>query len=424
MVAVIDQAILSATNLIIGLLFIRLATKVDYGVYAQLFTALLLAQSIHSALISGPLVTLGGKRRARGMQSLAAHLFRVQTVISLILVVVAFLGIKTAALGFELPALSTEVAIAFALALGGLWLREFVREIHFVQLKPHRTLVVDLLYVAVVGLGLLVASVTDHFSSATVFAVIALGNLVAGSWGLARSGVQPFANHGRARKPLRESWQLARWSLPGVGVTWGNNYSFPYIVALVLGATAVADVFAARLLLMPAGLCVVAWVSVFLPRASRWVGQGDFATLRRAQTLSVMGLWALVGLYFGALMLLYAPLETYVLGEQYAGLQMLAAAWAVFFAANALRQAGTLALVAGGYYRQLFWYSVAAIVVSIPVVVVLTFKLGRIGPMLGLVVGELLVAAMAWVHGWPMLKREWTPKRSDEAAAAPVAGAS
>lgn len=53
----IDQAWLSALNLALGLVLIRLATKETYGIYAQLYVGALFVVSVSDSLIINPLTT-------------------------------------------------------------------------------------------------------------------------------------------------------------------------------------------------------------------------------------------------------------------------------------------------------------------------------------------------------------------------------
>jgi len=57
-IGAIDQGLLSAFNLALGVAFIKLATKADYADYALMATALLLVQSVQNALVNSPLATL------------------------------------------------------------------------------------------------------------------------------------------------------------------------------------------------------------------------------------------------------------------------------------------------------------------------------------------------------------------------------
>ena len=56
--AVIDQALLSATNFAVGLLLIRQTRDEDYGHYVLAFNLLLLVTSFLGSLIGGPLAVL------------------------------------------------------------------------------------------------------------------------------------------------------------------------------------------------------------------------------------------------------------------------------------------------------------------------------------------------------------------------------
>lgn len=407
-VAILDQAMLSATNLLIGLAFLRFGSKVDYGIYVQLFALMMLSQSLQNALVNGPMVPLAPKRRARGMRAFAAHLFRLQSLVSAVLVVLAFTGVEVAIAGFNLPALPHSVAAPFALAIAGQWLREFVRDYNFLRLSPHETFMIDGIYVGIITLSLGVGVALDWFSTTWVFAAFTLANFAAGWVGLRRTRIRPMSAHGHWQKPLGEAWALSRWTLPSVVVTWGTNWSFVYIVAGIVGVAAAAEVSAARLLMMPAGLCAVAWTAVFLPRASRWVGKGEFDTLIRVIRWSIMGLWGLIIGYACLLLVLYDLLETWVLGESYQGLRPLTLAWTAFLLSSVLQSAGTLSLVAGGHYRVLFAYTCISFVIGIPVIVTLTYSMHSLGAVIGLTVSELLLATITWSHGWPLLKSHWS----------------
>ena len=407
-VAILDQAMLSATNLLIGLSFIRLADKTDYGIYTQLFGVLLLMQSVQAALINGPLAVMAPKRRARGLRAISAILFRLQLLIAAVLAVLAFTGVNIAGWGLHMPALSVSLAIPFAVTVFALWLREYAREYYFLRLNVHATFLVDLLYATLMVSALGIGAWRGSLGTEWVLWGMGLANLVAGGAGMWLARLRPFAAHGHSGPVLRETWSMGRWTLPSIATTWLQNQSFIFIVAGVIGVTAAADVAAGRLLLMPAGLCTTAWANVFTPRASRWVGQADFDTLRKVTVVSIAGLWAVIGGYFLVLWLGFDLLETHVLGENYAGLLPVAGAWALFFDCNALRVVGTLSLVGGGHFRELFWYGVVSLAVGLPLTVGFTVWIGRAGPMLGLAVGELVLAAMIWVHGMPRMKRHWS----------------
>ena len=406
-VAMLDQALLSAMNFCIGLAFISLAAKTDYGIYTQLFGLLMLSQTLQGALANAPLVSLGPKRRRRARQALAAHLFRLQTLISLLLALVACSGVSIAVWWLEMPALSHAIALPFALAIAGQWIREFARKYHFLTLNPHRTLAIDCLYAAVLGSLLLAMVLLERFNTVSVFWAMATANLLAGGHGLIRTKLRPFALHGRAGQRLRDSWQLSKWTLPSVVVTWGSNYSFIYIVAAMIGAAAAAEISAARLLVMPAALCINAWSNTFSPRFSQWVGEGDFNRLGKVMFWSAIGLTGITLAYGTALALVYDLLVTYVLGEGYADIGGMIVLWLLYIAIFAVRKIGVIAMVGGGHYKEMFGYSLANFICSLPILVLATWLLGTRGAVIGLIAVESINLALVWLRGWPDLKRRW-----------------
>lgn len=404
-VSVIDQAMLSGLNLLIGLAIIRLGAKADYGIYVQLFTLMLLAQGVQDALINAPMVAMAPKGRQRRLRAICAHLFRVQFCMALALGGVALLGLLAAAGPLDLEGLRHSVAVPFALAVIGQAAREYARDYSFLDLRPERVLLVDALYVGIVLAGLVTGAALGRLHVEWVFAAVAVGGMVSGWWGLARSGLRPLHNHGRGWRILKEAWSLSRWALPSVVIWWVSNYAFIYIVAGLIGVLAAADVGAARLLLMPVGLCSVAWGNIFLPRASRWIGQRAYGLVQRVAGWSCLGLAGLIGVYLAALLLAYPWLERWVLGDEYSGLQPLAVAWAAYFAAAAFRNSGSQAMSAGARYRDMFWYTLLGMVITVPLLVWMTMQVGVTGAVWAQALVEVVMGLVIWLHGWPRVRR-------------------
>lgn len=406
-IALVDQALLSGVNFIIGLMFIKLSTKLDYGVYIQLYSLLLLSQSLQNALATSPLVSLGPKRFARGMQALAAHIFWMQSIASLALAIAAFSGVTIAIGFFELPGLDPHTAFVFSLAIIGQWLHEYSRAYNFLRLLPHHALLTSITYSLVLALILFNGAWFGQFDTFIVFSALATANGCAGALGILTGQLKPFVPHGSPRENLKDTWQLSRWALPGVVVTWGSNYSFVYIVAFVIGVTAAAEISAARLLIMPAALCITAWCNAVGPRISRWVGEADFHALDRVIRSSAALLIGIITAYSMLVLAGYDLLQKYILGEEYAGIAGLVFAWSVYFMVFALRRIGTLCLIGGGLYRELFSYSLITLIINIPIVFLATYLSGTQGAILGLTIAEGINMAMIWLIGWPKLKQRW-----------------
>lgn len=406
-ISVIDQGVLSAVNLLIGLAFIKYAGKLEYGVYVQLFALMMLSQTMQNALINGPILTLIPKRRMRRRQAMLVHLFRFQTLVALGLVVVSVVGMEIAILGLSVPGVSQDVVVPFTLAVFGLWAREYARSYYFLRLETTAVLLVDAAYVGFVLAALAMGVLIGHFGLSWVLASVGLGNLFAAALGLRRTPLRMFGAHGRAASSLGDAWEMGRWTMPGAMTSWVANHSFVFVVAGVIGANAAADVSAARILLMPAGLCVVAWGKIYLPQASTWIGQNALPTLVRVGLISGGLLVAVVVLYMLVLGAAYPLLEQYLLGDKYAGLLPMCISWSAFFAANAYRVIATMALTAAELYRLLLVYTVLGQVVGLPLVIGLTMQFGAIGAIWALTTVEVLLIVVIVTDGRRRLYQRW-----------------
>lgn len=410
--SMLDQALLSAVNFAIGLAFMRLTDKVDYGLYTQFFTLLLLSQVAQNALANAPMVSLAPRRRARGMQALAAILFRMQTVASFGVAAVAVAGVYFSVDIGLFPQLPVELAWPFAAAIIGQWGREFARKYSYIRLEPMRALLTDALFAGLLFGGLLLGIWLQRFGTGWVLGCMGAANLIAALVELHHARLRPLRAHGRAREPLRAAWQKARWSLPAVLVGWGSNYSFVYVVAAVVGVAATAEISAARLLMMPAGICIIAWGNSFAPRITRWLHRFEFQEVRRIIALSIVGLAAIIITYTSLLWLVFDLLVAYVIGPDYASVLNLSVLWALYFCVNAWRKVGATCLAGDGRFRELFHYSWIVFGTSLPLTILLTWKLGTAGAVIGMIAAELIDLSLTWGHGWRKLRRSQLAHRA------------
>ncbi len=120
--------------------------------------------------------------------------------------------------------------------------------------------------------------------------------------------------------------------MPGTIVDWLSRNTLAIVVGAGLGLAAAADISAARLLVMPAALCVTAWGKVFTPRFSRWWGAGDTRLLDTVSRVSVIALVAIMAAYTAVLVPGFDLLQRFVLGGEYATAKPLLLTWAIYFA--------------------------------------------------------------------------------------------
>jgi O-antigen/teichoic acid export membrane protein len=391
--SLLDQALLSLFNLAIGMVFIRFASKGDYALYAQLMALVFLTTSVQSALINSPALTLLPRKSLDERKTFAGSLFTLQAILSLAFAIIFGLLALFAPKLLSLGDISNSLALAFALVIWVAWLRDFVRNQLFVDLKASACLKLDLVYatICVAGFGTLIASETVLADHVMLLLGIA-GGLTAIPW-LINAAIHFHADSAQTKAALREAWALARWSLPGGIVSWAFGNGYVLISAQIVGPEATADIVAARLFVAPLGMAYLAWGNVFRPRAGHWIAAGQSDTVTRVSYGAIIGISCGVLLYLGALVLAYPMLEQHLLGQKYQGLVQDIAWWGGFFLASGVAGIGTGVLLALGRFRDTFLAATAGCLISLPLMFILGGALGKNGILLGLTIGEAVTAA-------------------------------
>ena len=390
----LDQLLLSGQSFLIGALFVALATKTEYGAYLLLASALLLVTSAHNALICTPFTSvvsrLEGYERTRARDGF----FLLQLQASAVLAALFAAGTWILTAGQRHP--DPLLAFAIGLAVLGTCARDFRRTEYFLGEDLRGLLFTDTLYVAT-GLLLLGAGawMGHGLGAALALAAVGAAGLLTGLRRTTRDRDDVLGLRLASR-----AWTLARdqarWTFPWTLVSWCQNSSYPYLIALAASAAAVADAGAARLILMPVTLFSVGWNRLFFARAGRHLGRGSRG---QVWTLAVRGaalLGAIVLLYGIAALLLASFRSGALLPVSYRHLSGLVLAWSLYFLVTTVRGVGSAALLAHQEARRLFRISAFAAAVSLPVALLLGRAVGPGGLIAGIAGGEAVIAVSVW----------------------------
>lgn len=406
-IAILDQAWLSGLNFVIGILFIKTGTKEDYGLYNMLFGALLLTQSVQNALVNSPMTTLAPKKQDGDYRKFISAVFTFQNMLAGVLALTAGAVLFFVSVLGRHAAVDQSMSIVIIGSIPGLWLREFIRTVFFLQHEPQNAFALDLLYGLFVAAGLVLGLFNGGATSGCVLAVTGLSGILASVMLISRTGLRFESDRTEIARALRKTWGCGRWALPSVIVTWGYANSYVYIASVVLGMAAAADISAARLLLMPLGMSFVAWTNVFRPRISRLFHEGSVPTVEKIAYQSMTGLSLLVGGYSAVLLFLYPFLSRYIVGPSYSGLAPLVAGWGAYFLINGIRIVGTSCMLGKeDGYRILYYYGLFGFIASIPLSLFFTKAIGIMGVLTGLLAAEAVLAYLIWRYGWPKIKME------------------
>ena len=408
-ISVADQGWLSLMSFVVGLAFVRAASKETYAAYTLVYAAIMLFQSVQNALIVSPMMTIvpGKDEQQRSMCMWLVS--RIQYMLSALLFALwMIVGVLCMVFASDRQNAGLELVFAGAIAMLGLLLREFGRAQSFLEGRPRTALAQDLAFGALALLGLFVLYISEEVSAESVLLLTGVAGLVVGTATQLRRrreyGQRADCDAGSASElnMVKELWACAKWALPSVIASWGYANAYVYIVAALSTTSAVADLFASRLVLAPVPLLVAAWFNVFRPRASAWYHTGDLGLLLRAARLSVAGLVAGGMLYGAAAYVCFPWVERYLFGAQYAALGPLVFGWTAYFVAGAVRNVGMGCVLSSSEgFRLMHHYTWIALLFALPAIALASLADSPLAILLALAVAELIFAALVWILGWP-----------------------
>jgi O-antigen/teichoic acid export membrane protein len=393
----IDQALLSVLNFAVALLFIRYAAKEEYGHYTLVNGAVMLAVGVQTALVITPLTANGTRLEGEARRAFVAALFLLQAAMAVVAALVLGAGVWLAVRGGGGGPDALLLGAGAGAAVLGSFMREFHRSVEFLGHRSARALAGDIVYVAIAATVLAALWLwTRSLHAWMVLTSVGAGAFLPGLTGFLRGG-GGRATMADCRAAARLLVGQGKWTLPGMAVTWGQTTGYSYIVAAFLGSAAVAEVSAARLFVMPLNTLMTAWGKIFVPRAGTLLASGDRAGVITRTRQNAVWLLAASMMYVGAVTVFFALGGGRLLPPKYGGLGALVLCWCVLGVVNIERCVATQALLAHGAFRTLFRCALWGAASSLLLVVALVDAWGKTGAVLGLVGGEVVLGAVAWL---------------------------
>lgn len=390
-IAVLDQALVSASGFLVSVLLIKTVSKSEYGYYAIALPISLFLGSIQNALVNAPMSVLLAAKKGEARQRYLSSLARGQLVVLLpgslaAVVVLSFAG------QWVLDPAARSIAVALAAALTALLWREFLRNYQFARETPGDVLRMDALYAVLLAVSLCGLAYVFRITVAAVWVVMGVASLAATmpfGQGLARRHAVDWAAFG-------ENWHFGRWALLGVLVTHIQTYSHVYLLGALAGSVAVADASAARLLMMPVALAQVGWGKVAIPHGSALREQGQFRQFFREQLLAFLAFLAALVVYVALLLEFSAVMLGILLSDKYASAFGYVTLWAGVFVAGFATLTASNGLQAALKFAFISKASLAVMPVTVGLSYLLIPGYGIRGALSALLIGEGLLAVILW----------------------------
>jgi O-antigen/teichoic acid export membrane protein len=393
--AIFTQGLLSMTSFLIGIVMARYTDKEEYGLYILLFSFIGIAGNIQNAFANSPLTVLYSARDEQGRKDLVTGVTLMQFLLFIPLGILVIAGITIYGyISGNRGAIATVVILVLA---GFSYLgKEYMRTIHYVHLKIGRVIRMDFAFTLSVFLMIGALLYFKQISCNTALIALFAGYTVSMTAGLL-SNLRSFGKTaGVIGTVFKDTWQYARWALIGVASGIVQQRSYLYIVSSMLGLERLADVSAARLLLMPVGLVVASSVKIVIANGSDLINNGEFTRFRKF-ILFILMLLAGFWLVYGVNLLIFYTLIVRILGEKYSNIQSLVILWSLFFLFNALRFPLKNSLIVLKKFKLVTLNDMIAGAVTLVSCFTFVWLFDEYGAVMSLAIGEFLLCILSLV---------------------------
>lgn len=393
--ALSDQAIISATNFLTNVMLARFMGLREFGIFALAWMSVLFVNSIQTALIISPMMSIGPKQEQKDRPSyFGAVVFQELVLVSFCFVLV-YGAVRTSSSLFHHADL-TSLALPLAVSAFAYQMQDFVRRYFFATRQSRRALGDDALSYLTQLPTLFVLHRTGHLNSSTALWAMAgtsiVGFVVGWFW------VERLEFHWAwIRKISARHWRVSRWLTGSALLVWTSSNLFVVAAPAFYGAAA-AGVLKASQNLMGA-------THVWFQGLDNIVPVESARRLRDGGVHSMLAYIRSIVLKWGGLTLLFAAVMAaapgfwlrIVYGQQmiqYAYvLRLYALLYVIVFLGGPLR-AGLQALE---FTLPIFWSYLAMTAFSVALAIPLAKRLGLSGTLLGLIGAQVLFQGIVGV---------------------------
>lgn len=394
-VALIDQAIASATNFLTGVIIGRSCTKGEFGLYMLGLTIVLLAMELQMSLISTPYMVYSPHLKDHKLRlyigSSMIHQFALSAVV--ILTLAASGGILS--LGFGPPGLGPVVWVLVAI-IGFIMFREFVRRVCFAGLKMELALLFDICVAVIQMVGVIILYCFGFLSVSRAYWVIGCACGIGGVGWLSLQYKTFDFRIGQAISDFKRNWKFGKWVFAS-GVVWTVSVTFYPWFLTVFHGTGSAGIWAACLGVIALTNVPLVGMQNFLgPKIANVFAAGGLRPLRRFTFQSSLFLCIVMTPLCCALCVFGRPLLVLLYGDKYAGNGSVVSILALSLVAGA---------VGFSFSRALFAIERADVDFKInfaPLFILLTFGLwlvrsfGPLGAASGLLLANVAALGLRW----------------------------
>ena len=396
---ILDQGLLSLTNLGIGLFLINYSTKENYGLYGIGFAIVLFFVSVENGLIATQMTVLAPEKAERegGIDLYCLSMLYGQYYIFIPIWIICQI---LAYILYYLNILNPDVflyQIVISITVMTVLFHEFMRRYFFLKFNPRRVLMIDLVNIFFIVSALIITAKWNYEKPHILaIAIYGGGAIVAGMIGLLSSGLVGFVSKTKVLTSLKEAWRNGCWALGGVVVTWMQLQGYVLLLSILATAEAVAEANAARLFLAPVNVISAGFIRVFMPKLLHLKNQQNHAAVRNMARKILAVVITTIGIVVLGVVLMEDIIIKFAFTEDYSNISTFVIAWAVVVLFVAIRTNTSILLQVYNKFKDITLCNTVTTTITLLLGIVLIHYFSVLGSISALAVGEILLSLLLW----------------------------
>lgn len=236
-ITLVDQGIVSLANFLVAVLLVRFLGVEAFGVYSLLWMSILFLQSLQTAIIITPMMTIGSKQLSKDKNRYHGAVISHQILFSIVSSIILYVAIVIS--NFVVPQWGI-INYAFSLSLVSFLSQnqDFLRRLFFLEGRTITALVNDLICYIGRLLVLFVVFISSEPSLKSVFSVMLITLFLSVSLGVMKLSKTTF-DYKYNIEVFKRHWKMSNWLTGSALLMWFSGNYFVVAAAAILGPAAV-----------------------------------------------------------------------------------------------------------------------------------------------------------------------------------------
>jgi len=317
-ITLIDQAVVSVTNFLTGVIIGRTCIKEEFGLYILGFSIVLFIVKLQTSLISTPYTVyfprLKDKMQKQYTGSTLIHQLCISSLAVLFLLVVK--TVLSVGIG---PERLEPIVWTLVLVISFILLREYARRVCFAHLRIKTAILVDFCVSIMQIVGLLMLAHLGVLSANKAYCVVGFAcGLAAIGW-LILSRKQFILCLGGTLSDLVRNWSFGRWLFLGSLVYIGSIQLFPWFLTAFHGIAATGILGACMGVLYLANPFLLGMQNFLGPKTAHAYVNGGVNELKRVVRKASMLFAVIMGFFFVVMFFFGGTAVVLIYGMKYGG---------------------------------------------------------------------------------------------------------